>query len=57
MKENAYEMPGARTMKPWQQQVGCWSYWGIAAEMLTELPPELFWWMTGISGHGVVPPS
>ena len=51
MKENAYEMPW-RTNYEAMAAAG-WLVVGatgaIAAEMLTELPPEPFWWMTGIS--------
>ncbi|MCG6308489.1 conjugative transfer system coupling protein TraD [Vibrio alginolyticus] len=50
MKENAYEMPWrtnyeALAAAGWL--VGATG--AIAAEMLTELPPAPFWWMTGIS--------
>ncbi|EOX3342125.1 type IV secretion system DNA-binding domain-containing protein, partial [Vibrio cholerae] len=50
MKENAYEMPwrtNYEAMAAAGWLVGATG--AIAAEMLTELPPEPFWWMTGIS--------
>ncbi|POB18013.1 conjugal transfer protein [Vibrio vulnificus] len=50
MKENAYEMPwrtNYEAMAAAGWLVGATG--AIAAEMLTELPPGPFWWMTGIS--------
>ncbi|WGW00868.1 conjugative transfer system coupling protein TraD [Vibrio sp. YMD68] len=50
MKENAYEMPwrtNYEAMAAAGWLVGATG--AIAAEMLTELPAEPFWWMTGIS--------
>ncbi|HFQ4905918.1 TPA: conjugative transfer system coupling protein TraD [Vibrio vulnificus] len=50
MKENAYEMPwrtNYEAMAAAGWLVGATG--AIAAEILTELPPGPFWWMTGIS--------